>query len=317
MQMIERHAAGLPEPTPAPGQGRASKNGGKQGGKEDEGPKLQSVGSLSSASEQAIRNALHRNKSDEALYSEEAAAAAFPSGGGGAAAAEAITAPDATTVEASASAAGSDSATRPYFCATCGVQASSAVSYQDHCKGKKHLAAVRRNPPPPLAATSEAAPADTGSPGGDAISKGNNSTQKKDSDKRGRRANSGPPPLSLKPPPMLQDMGPLTAQRKALPVFGYREELLRTIEHNQVVVVEGETGELLLRPLSSSTIPFGYKINEPQRMSSPQPMLRRRMSHVVHVILHFRFFFFFLNPHFPSVPNRKVLARLRKCRTTS
>jgi HrpA-like RNA helicase len=34
----------------------------------------------------------------------------------------------------------------------------------------------------------------------------------------------------------------MSAQRKSLPVFGYREELLRTIAANRVVVVEGETG---------------------------------------------------------------------------
>ena len=250
MQMIERHAAGLPEPTPAPGQGRSSKIGGKQAAKDEEGPKLQSVGSLSSASEQAIRNALHRNKSDEALYSEEAAAAPSSGGGdsGGGGAASAAYASDAAATAASdATTAASAAATaRPYFCATCGVQASSSVSYQDHCKGKKHLAAVRRNPPPPSAAHTDGDGRATAtgtvaekSPGGDVVNPGNN----KGSERRGRRASAGPPPLSLKPPPGLQDMGPLTAQRKALPVFGYREELLRTIAHNRVVVVEGETGE--------------------------------------------------------------------------
>ena len=37
-------------------------------------------------------------------------------------------------------------------------------------------------------------------------------------------------------------MGPMGEQRRSLPVFSYREQLLRTIGENRVTVVEGETG---------------------------------------------------------------------------
>jgi HrpA-like RNA helicase len=41
-------------------------------------------------------------------------------------------------------------------------------------------------------------------------------------------------------------LGPMGDQRKSLPVFGYREELLKTIANNSVVVVEGETGDIYI-----------------------------------------------------------------------
>ena len=37
-------------------------------------------------------------------------------------------------------------------------------------------------------------------------------------------------------------MGPLAKQRRGLPVFSFREQLLETIGRERVVVVEGETG---------------------------------------------------------------------------
>jgi hypothetical protein len=134
-----------------------------------------------------------------------------------------------------------------FFCAACGVQASSAVSYQDHCKGKRHASAVRRSPgaAPGFSGgaaddhgerAAAAAGSRSSSHGGDAGGKGGG---KGVGDRKPRRA---APPPSLKPPPALQDMGPMSAQRRSLPVFGYREELLRTIAANRVVVVEGETG---------------------------------------------------------------------------
>jgi uncharacterized membrane protein YgcG len=75
---------------------------------------------------------------------------------------------------------------------------------------------------------------------------------------------------------MLQDMGPLTAQRKALPVFGYREELLRTIEHNRVVVVEGETGSgkttqvphYVLEAAAAAGQPCNVVVAQPRRISA-------------------------------------------------
>ena len=40
----------------------------------------------------------------------------------------------------------------------------------------------------------------------------------------------------------LDPMGPMGEQRRGLPVFSYREQLLTTIAENRVTVVEGETG---------------------------------------------------------------------------
>ena len=40
----------------------------------------------------------------------------------------------------------------------------------------------------------------------------------------------------------LDPMGPMGEQRRGLPVFSYREQLLTTIAKNRVTVVEGETG---------------------------------------------------------------------------
>jgi pre-mRNA-splicing factor ATP-dependent RNA helicase DHX15/PRP43 len=38
--------------------------------------------------------------------------------------------------------------------------------------------------------------------------------------------------------------------RLKLPVYQFKEQLLKAVEENQIVVVEGETGESLLSPLS-------------------------------------------------------------------
>ena len=46
----------------------------------------------------------------------------------------------------------------------------------------------------------------------------------------------------LNPPPHLASGGPMDAQRKSLPVYSFREQLLKTIRSNAVTVVEGETG---------------------------------------------------------------------------
>ncbi len=47
----------------------------------------------------------------------------------------------------------------------------------------------------------------------------------------------------LNPPPLLRiDMGPMANQRRSLPVFAFRENLISTIENNPTTVVEGETG---------------------------------------------------------------------------
>ena len=53
----------------------------------------------------------------------------------------------------------------------------------------------------------------------------------------------------LAPPPIIRvgndpmDMGPMGKQRRALPVYNFKDELLETIANNRVTVVEGETGE--------------------------------------------------------------------------
>ena len=46
----------------------------------------------------------------------------------------------------------------------------------------------------------------------------------------------------LLPPPRLANGGPMDAQRKSLPVYSFRDQLLSTIRGNAVTVVEGETG---------------------------------------------------------------------------
>jgi len=46
----------------------------------------------------------------------------------------------------------------------------------------------------------------------------------------------------LNPPPCLPSGGPMAEQRKSLPVYSFRDQLLTTIRNNAVTVVEGETG---------------------------------------------------------------------------
>lgn len=50
----------------------------------------------------------------------------------------------------------------------------------------------------------------------------------------------------LQPPPKIMNddsMGPMGDQRRGLPVYSYKEQLLKTIANNRVTVVEGETGK--------------------------------------------------------------------------
>ena len=72
---------------------------------------------------------------------------------------------------------------------------------------------------------------------------GMNKRQSNNSNNRNRRSSP-----DLEPPPMISSndnadsMGPMGDQRRGLPVYKFKESLLKTIAENRVTVVEGETG---------------------------------------------------------------------------
>ena len=71
-------------------------------------------------------------------------------------------------------------------------------------------------------------------------------------------------------------MGPLAKQRRSLPVFSFREQLLETIGREQVVVVEGETGSgkttqvphFVLEDAAARGKPCNIVVAQPRRISA-------------------------------------------------
>jgi hypothetical protein len=96
--------------------------------------------------------------------------------------------------------------------------------------------------------------------------------------KANKRRNGAPAP-SLQPPPKLASgdgMGPMAAQRRGLPVFAWREELLKTIGANRVTVVEGETGsgkttqvpQFVMEDAAARGIACNVVVAQPRRISA-------------------------------------------------
>ena len=71
-------------------------------------------------------------------------------------------------------------------------------------------------------------------------------------------------------------MGPMGDQRRGLPVYGYRERLLDTIDSNAVTVVEGETGsgkttqvpQFLLEDAAERQVGCNIIVAQPRRISA-------------------------------------------------
>jgi len=89
--------------------------------------------------------------------------------------------------------------------------------------------------------------------------------------------------LDLNPPPPVRvsakggdPMGPMGAQRRGLPVWGFREALLAAIASNPVVVVEGETGsgkttqvpQYVVEDAASKGVGCNVVVAQPRRISA-------------------------------------------------
>ncbi|KAL7540412.1 hypothetical protein ACHAXR_010081 [Thalassiosira sp. AJA248-18] len=86
----------------------------------------------------------------------------------------------------------------------------------------------------------------------------------------------------LVPPPTIQagndplHMGPMAKQRRDLPVYKFKDELLKTIANNRVTVVEGETGsgkttqvpQFILEDAAARNVPCNIIIAQPRRISA-------------------------------------------------
>ena len=73
-----------------------------------------------------------------------------------------------------------------------------------------------------------------------------NNTKKTTSSFNKRTYNNRRSCPDLQPPPKITNddsMGPMGDQRRGLPVYSYKKQLLKTIANNRVTVVEGETGK--------------------------------------------------------------------------
>ena len=91
-----------------------------------------------------------------------------------------------------------------------------------------------------------------------------------------RRSRSSP---DFEPPPMIagkDNMGPMGDQRRGLPVYNFKDALLKTIANNRVTVVEGETGsgkttqvpQFCLEDAASKGIACNIIIAQPRRISA-------------------------------------------------
>lgn len=104
------------------------------------------------------------------------------------------------------------------------------------------------------------------------------SAQENATSKKSRpRSNRSSP--DLQPPPKitgLDPMGPMGDQRRGLPVYNFKEELLKTIADNRVTVVEGETGsgkttqvpQFVLEDATETNVPCNIIIAQPRRISA-------------------------------------------------
>jgi hypothetical protein len=108
---------------------------------------------------------------------------------------------------------------------------------------------------------------------GDSVTNGSGANRNQP---RRRGRNSVP---DLRPPPKINhkdEMGPMGDQRRGLPVFDFREQLLETIDANHVTVVEGETGsgkttqvpQYCLEDAANRGVPCNIIIAQPRRISA-------------------------------------------------
>jgi HrpA-like RNA helicase len=136
-----------------------------------------------------------------------------------------------------------------FFCQVCGVDCKDANELKSHVLGKAHQA----------------------------------NTRKKQGGKAGRSRNSFP---DLVPPPTIKEgngknkdsdpMGLMGEQRRGLPVYDYKDSLLKTIANNRVTVVEGETGsgkttqvpQFCLEDAAAKGVPCNIIIAQPRRISA-------------------------------------------------
>ena len=131
-----------------------------------------------------------------------------------------------------------------FFCKLCGVHCKDANDLESHIHGRAHQQAQKRK-------------------GG----------------KAGRGTGSRNSFPDLVPPPMIKDkdpMGPMGEQRRGLPVYSFKDSLLKTIASNRVTVVEGETGsgkttqvpQFCLEDAAAKGVPCNIIIAQPRRISA-------------------------------------------------
>ena len=110
---------------------------------------------------------------------------------------------------------------------------------------------------------------------------GKNKRQSNHRNNRGRRSSP-----DLEPPPTIvsnvndkdtaDSMGPMGDQRRGLPVYKFKESLLKTIAENRVTVVEGETGsgkttqvpQYCVEDAAAKGVPCNIIIAQPRRISA-------------------------------------------------
>ena len=91
-----------------------------------------------------------------------------------------------------------------------------------------------------------------------------------------RRQHHNAPDMRPPPPPVGGGMGPMEEQRRGLPVYSFRDSLLETMDRNDVIVVEGETGsgkttqvpQFCLEQACELGIPCNVVVAQPRRISA-------------------------------------------------
>lgn len=132
-----------------------------------------------------------------------------------------------------------------WYCAVCEVQCKNGKEFEQHNAGRKHVQTLRRVKGGPKS-LSEIEAAGTMSveapPPPPVVEASRQSTTAAGKKKIKRRQHHNAPDLKPPVPPVGGGMGPMEDQRRGLPVFSFRESLLETMDANDVIVVEGETG---------------------------------------------------------------------------